>query len=122
MAAAGLLSVVLGCGDDKPPVDTSSEEATVKGKVTLRGKPVVKGNIRFDPSNYLRRDATARSAPIQPDGSYEVKTLVGLNRVSFLVPEITRDPALQDVALECEVKAGDNSFNAVLPPVQAAAP
>lgn len=69
MAAAGLLSVVLGCGDDKPPVDTSSEEATVKGKVTLRGKPVVKGNIRFDPSNYLRRDATARSAPIQPDGS-----------------------------------------------------
>ncbi|WP_165072234.1 hypothetical protein [Paludisphaera rhizosphaerae] len=122
LAAAGFLSVVLGCGEGKPPVDTSTEEATVKGTVTLRGKPIAKGNIRFDPSNHLRRDATARSAPIQPDGTYEVKTLVGMNRVTFLVPELTRDPSLQDVSLDCEVKAGDNSFDAALPPVQAAAP
>lgn len=67
----------------------------------------------------MRQLGAPRSSQTDPN---EVKTLVGLNRVSFLVPEITRDPALQDVALECEVKAGDNSFNAVLPPVQAAAP
>lgn len=116
LAAAGLLTCLLGCGDGKPPVDTSREEATVKGSVTLRGKPIVKGDIRFDPSNHLRKDVTASSAPIQPDGKYEIKTLVGLNRVTFNVPELTRDPKLQDVSLEYEVKPGDNTFDAVLPP------
>ena len=64
LACAALVASAIGCDDGKPAVDTSREEATVKGTVTLRGKPITWGEIRFDPSNYLRRDETARAAPI----------------------------------------------------------
>ncbi|MGE3821983.1 MAG: hypothetical protein AB7I30_21425 [Isosphaeraceae bacterium] len=112
-----------GCaGEDKPPVDTSSEEATVKGTVTFNGKPVAKGEVAFDPSNYLRKSEAARRAPIGPDGTYSVKTLVGANRVSFSIPEMARDPGLQDLSLEYDVKSGENAYDIVLPPEGGGAP
>ncbi|MFO0959249.1 MAG: hypothetical protein U0800_17765 [Isosphaeraceae bacterium] len=115
LATAGLLWAVIGCGEGKPPVDSTKEEATVKGSVTYKGKTVSKGEIRFDPSNHLRKDEVARRAPIGADGTYEVKTLVGLNRVSFSIPSV-KDPQMQDYSLECEVKSGTNTFEAALPP------
>src|SRR3954447_16518196 len=82
LASAGLVIVVSGCGDGRPSVDTSTTEATVKGTVSIRGKPATGGQVSFDPSNVARKSETARKVPIGKDGSYEVKTLVGLNQVT----------------------------------------
>lgn len=119
LAAAVLLVIGLdlGCGEGKPSVDTSTEEASVKGIIKFKGKPVTKGEIAFDPSNYQRKSEAARRAKIGPDGSYTVKTLVGDNRVSFSIAEMARDPALQDYMIPFIVKTGENTFDVDLPPV-----
>ncbi len=116
LAATGLLILGMGCGDDKPSVDTSTTEATVTGTVKLKGKLLTRGEIAFDPSNYQRKGETARRVPIGKDGSYTVKTLVGANRVSFAVPEMARDPKLQDLSLSYDVQSGDNTYHIELPP------
>ena len=77
---------------------------------------MTRGEIAFDPSNYQRKNETARRVPIGKDGSYTVKTLVGANRVSFAVPEMARDPQLQDLSLQYEVKEGENTYDIELPP------
>src|SRR4051794_25834000 len=46
-SAATLVLIGWGCGSYAPPVDTSTTEATVKGIVTIRGKPVAEGTISF---------------------------------------------------------------------------
>lgn len=117
------MAISPGCaGEGKPSVDTSNEEATVKGTVTFKGKAVSKGEVAFDPSNYLRKSEAARRVPIGPDGTYSVKTLVGVNRVSFSIPEMARDPKLQDLSLEFDVKSGENPYDITLPPAEGAAP
>jgi len=115
LAMAGLLAASLGCGGGKPSVDTTNEEATVKGTVTLKGKPLAKGEIRFDASNYLRKNVTAKSAELQPDGSYQITTLVGANRITFLSPMLNKDPALQESTVEFDVKSGENTLDIALP-------
>ena len=59
--------------------------ATVAGKVTYQGRPVIHGSVIF-----LSADKTARSAAIQPDGSYTVKS-VPAGKVAIGV--ISRDPS-----------------------------
>ena len=61
-----------------PAVSSSMEEATVKGTVTIKGKPAAGGEILFDPAN-VDRKVMARSAPDQKDGTYTIKTLVDAN-------------------------------------------
>lgn len=116
LAAAGLFVVGPGCNEGKPSVDTSTTEATVKGTITFKGKPVTKGEVAFDPSNYQRKNEAARRVPIGADGGYSVKTLVGSNKVSFSIPEMTHDPKLQDLSLSYEVPSGESTCNIELPP------
>ena len=71
-----------GCGDGRPPMDTSLTEATVSGVVSVKGVPATGGTILFNPSN-AGRIVPTRSAPIGPDGTYTIKTLTGINQVSF---------------------------------------
>ena len=68
------LAISAGCSGT-PSVESSTTEATVKGTVTARGKPVTEGELRFNPTNYMRegvgaprtrrsrRMATTRSRP-----------------------------------------------------------
>jgi hypothetical protein len=80
--ALALWMVGGGCGNPFGPAFSSSmEEATVKGIVRVRGKPVTNGQITFRPANVNRRNAPTQNAPIGKDGSYTVKTLVGENSV-----------------------------------------
>jgi len=84
LLATALLLVVWGCnsGGSAPAVSGSSEESTVKGTVTIKGKAASSGKIVFDPANTSRRTAIARTAEIGKDGSYTVTTLIGQNIVS----------------------------------------
>jgi hypothetical protein len=113
VVAAGLL---LGCGQGPPPVDTSTTEAKVQGKVVINGKTVTSGVVVFDPTNYLRKDAGQRRATIGKDGTYSLTTLLGENSVRYEGPAIGRDRELSDVTLSYVVKEGDNQFDVVLSP------
>jgi hypothetical protein len=75
-------TVLSGCGDGKPSIDTSMTEATVTGVVTAKGVPVTKGTINFNPSNSGRLVPT-RTAEIGPDGTYTIKTYTGDNLVTY---------------------------------------
>lgn len=110
-----LLASSSGC-NGTPSVESSTTEATVKGTVTARGKPVTEGELRFNPTNYQREGVGARTAQIQKDGHYEVKTPIGQNSVSLTGPALVKDPQLAYGALSFDVKPGENEYNVVLPP------
>jgi hypothetical protein len=108
--AALLLLVVIapaGCDSGKPPVEDSLEEATVKGTVKVRGKPLDGGEIVFNPSN-PKRIVPARIAPIGKDGSYTVKALIGLNIVTATPPKArNRSQGRATFGLEYDEKSVD---------------
>src|SRR5262245_43804881 len=60
LVPVALMVIGWGCSGT-PAVSTSTTEATVKGTVTIQGKPATKGTVEFDPANYQRKDVQARS-------------------------------------------------------------
>lgn len=116
-ACLGIAVVVLGggCSGGRPSVDTSTTEATVSGIIKVRGKPVTGGKVAFDPSNVERKSEPARTAEIGKDGSYTVKTLVGMNMVSFSGPQFAKERELQDVNTQYNVQSGEQTYNIDLP-------
>jgi hypothetical protein len=113
LIAGSLLAASAGCGDGKPAVDTSTTEAKVTGKVTVKGKAATRGKVTLDPSNSSRKDVAARSSPIGKDGTYEVTTLVGANAVSV---DGTGDPAAGTYnTTTFDVQSGTNTLNLELP-------
>ena len=109
-----LLAASAGCSGT-PSVESSTTEATVKGTVTVRGKPVDRGRASIQPHELQREGVGARTAQIQKDGHYEIKTPIGQNSVSLTGPVIAKDPQLAYGALSFDVKPGENEYNVVLP-------
>ncbi len=99
-------AVGLGC-DGRPAVDTSTTEVTVTGTVLIKGKPATGGEIRFDPSN-VDRPVGPRTAPINPDGTYTIKTFSGGNQIGFAGALATENPGLFRYREYYEVKPGEN--------------
>jgi hypothetical protein len=114
LVAAAVVGFGWGCGSGAPPVETSMDEATVSGSVTIKGKRATKGEVTFDPSNSARTEP-ARSAPITEDGTYTIKTLIGQNRIRVSAPEV-KGRASDDVELYFDVQPGTNTYDIVLPP------
>ena len=101
-----------GCGDGRPGVEGSNTEAKVRGKVIAAGKPATKGEVVFDPSNYKRKLEQARTAPINPDGTYEITTLVGENIIGARGPGLS---AYSTQVQTFDVREGENTFDIQLP-------
>jgi hypothetical protein len=105
-----------GCGNPSG----SMEEATVKGIVRVRGKPVTNGQITFHASNINRRNAPTTNAPIGKDGSYTAKTLVGENSVTVICKELfaRKNQMLQDLedGQLVKIQAGENTLDINVPP------
>src|SRR4051812_31339892 len=119
MVAGALITTLgAGCGEGGPPVSSSTEKAKGHGTGTVRGRTQTKGTVTFDPSNKSRKMAPMATGQINPDGSYSVETLVGLNGISISTPETEKDMSLQGSLLSCEVKSGDNTFDIVVSPGQ----
>lgn len=114
IVAASVLGLAWGCGDGRPAATSSTEEATVSGTVTVKGKTATKGNVTFDPASY-QRPVAARSAPIEKDGRYTIKTLVGHNAVRVSSP-LLKGRDLDDLVLSYDVKSGEQTFDIKLPP------
>jgi len=110
-----LLIVGSGCNDrgGAPAVSSSMEEATVKGTVTINGKPATGGDIQFDPSN-VDRKGMPRTAPIGEDGTYTIKTLVDANVVTITGPKV--DKNLSAMVQTVKVNSGENTIPIELPP------
>ena len=83
------VSAALGCdgGGGAPTLSTTTAKATVSGTVTVKGKPVKKGTINFNPANAQRKDVAPVDATIGSDGKYKVETLAGTNRVRVVTSE-----------------------------------
>ena len=84
--------VVAGC-DGAPSGETSSQEATVAGSVSVKGQRMNSGEVLFTPVG-PRPNGAVRSIKVKPDGSYEIKTLVGTNQVRISGPVVKKDPLL----------------------------
>lgn len=114
IATTAALVVGGGC-NNKPAVSTSTDEATVKGTVTIRGKKATQGQVTFDPANYQRKDVAPRSAPIGSDGTYSITTLTGQNSVQVSGPEASRAGA-DYASITYDVQPGENTYDIVYPP------
>ena len=109
------LIVAWGCGGGTPSVETSTEEATVRGTATVLGQPA-KGSIVFDPSNYKRKDVDIRETKFEEDGSYAITTLVGPNSVMLsLENDIPANAEGIQTDLGFDVQPGSNTFDISLP-------
>jgi hypothetical protein len=116
-AAATALSVAAwGCSDGKPAVDSSTAEAKVTGTVKVYGKPMTSGTVTLDPINYARANVGTRKGEIKSDGTYEVTTLVGKNRVMVDGPEIIKNPEVRYANYTVEVPSGGTTYDIILPP------
>jgi hypothetical protein len=109
-----VLVVVGGCRfSDAPAISGSTEEATVKGTVRIRGKPATNGVVSFRTSNVNRPNVPLKEAPIGKDGSYTVTTLVGQNFVEVSCKELFT--AKNRVLLENEqlvnINSGENTLD-----------
>ena len=104
------LVATCGCGDGKPSVDTSRNEATVSGIVSVKGTPAKGGIIRFNPSNSGRIVPT-RSADIGPDGSYTLKTYTGLNSVTFDGEVAAKNRGVGLMREYADIKSGENKID-----------
>jgi hypothetical protein len=104
------LITLQGCGDGKPWVDTSLNEATVSGIVSVKGTPANGGTIHFNPSNSGRIVPT-RTAEIGPDGSYTIKTFTGDNRVTFGGEVAAKNMGVGLIKESATVESGENHID-----------
>jgi hypothetical protein len=104
-----------GCSSGAPYAESSRTEGTVSGLVTLQGKPVTTGKVVFDPANINRPNEPAATAEIRKDGTFEVKTLIGANRVTVAIPGGHTKAGSPYVQKICEVRAGSNTFDITIP-------
>jgi hypothetical protein len=114
LLAASVILMSGGCGGGAPSVSSSTEEAAVKGTVSVKGKTATTGVVVFDPSNINRKGETGRTATIAADGSFTIKTLVGENMVSVRGPHVEKAGLTQTRKL-FDVKSGENTFAIELP-------
>src|SRR5438477_1667604 len=91
LLAALLLPMLIGCGGT----------ATVAGKVTYQGRPVLSGSVIV-----LNDDGTAVSGVIQPDGTYSVE---GVKKGRVKVGVLSPDPTKARSVLHTEAAAAKNT-------------
>lgn len=106
--------MVGGCRfSDAPSISGSTEEATVKGTVRIRGKPATNGIVSFRTSNVNRPNAPLKEAPIGKDGTYTVTTLVGQNFVEVSCKELftTKNRNLLENEQMVDINSGANDLD-----------
>lgn len=114
---AGLLAVaVAGCdGSGAPPASSSSEQAKVTGKVTEKGKPLAKIEVRFNAANINRKSAPTVTAMTGEDGSYTITSLVGQNSVTLGGAAASKNSRIAYFSKPVELKAGENTVDIDIP-------
>lgn len=106
-----LAALPLGCdGAGTPSVSSSTQEVTVKGNVTIKGKPVPGAEVVFDPTNVNRRNASSSRGKVNPDGTYTATALVGENIVTIQGAPISKAGLIMN-RKEVTLKSGENTVD-----------
>lgn len=85
LTASAFLLTAWGCSDT-PSVSSSDKEVSVKGKVTYKGKELLKAKVQFETANINRPNAPTFTFDVQDDGTYSGKTLIGENNITVSPP------------------------------------
>ena len=116
LALAVLLSLAFGGCDGPPRASSSTEQAKVKGKLTLQGKPLAKVEVRFNAANINRKSAPMATAVAGDDGSYELTTLVGANMISLGGAALSKQSKkLAYFNKSVDLTAGENTVDLPIP-------
>jgi hypothetical protein len=103
------MAACCGCGDGP---SSSTEEASVRGVVTVNGTPASGGVITFKSAN-INRHTDDVAAEIGEDGTYTIKALVGENLIRVTPSKKLKKPVMYSVDVY-EVKSGDNEHDVKL--------
>ncbi len=115
LALAALMALG-GCdGSGAPAASSSTEQAKVKGKVSLKGKPLAKVEVTFNAANVNRKSAPSVSATSADDGTYELTSLVGDNTVSLGGAAASKNGQLTYFSKSVNLKGGENTFDIDIP-------
>ena len=107
------LAIIPACGGGTPAASSSGDEVTVSGTVKAEGQPVAKGQIHFDPANVNRKDASARTVAIGPDGTYTITTLVGQNRIRVTDVAAKRNQSFDEIGRDVRPGEGPLDINLI---------
>jgi hypothetical protein len=86
LGLAAVAAAQAGCGSGGAYVESSTEEATVKGTVKVHGKLVDGGVLHFNGFNAIRQVQT-KDATVGKDGRYTAQAYIGVNTVTFTAPK-----------------------------------
>ncbi|ADV62618.1 hypothetical protein Isop_2038 [Isosphaera pallida ATCC 43644] len=107
---AMVLVVTAGCGGvgSAPPVSSSNQEVQITGRVFINGKPAKRGEVVFDPANYMR-NVPARTATIDDQGRYQITTLTGQNIIQVNSPDFkpNRDQDGMNITVDITPELGE---------------
>jgi hypothetical protein len=116
LVASAALMVAWGCGGTREAEKgaASKADATVTGKVLIKGRPAAKGRITFEPLDANGLPAASNVAQVGPDGTYTVTTKTGPNDVTV---SSTGDPAADSGynKTNFDVQSGSNTRDLDLP-------
>jgi hypothetical protein len=118
LVASAALTAAWGCGETREgnAGAASRADATVTGRVTIKGKPAAKGRITFEPVGVNGGlPIGSNVAQVGKDGAYTVTTKTGSNDVTV---SSTGDPAADSGynKTSFEVQPGSsNTLNLDLP-------
>ncbi len=113
LASLGLFAIA-GC-DGTPHASSSTDSATVKGKVTRKGKPLAKIQVMFNPANINRKSAPSAIATADAEGHYQLTTLVGENAVSLVGAEASKINTLSGFNKAVNLTSGENTVDLAVP-------
>jgi hypothetical protein len=87
--------------------------------VRVRGRPVDNGSVVFNAANVRRKNVGLRQAPINKDGTYTIKTLVGENSIQVSCKELltAKNRMLSEAEYSLLAEPGQNTFDIDISPV-----
>lgn len=116
--ASAALMTAGGCGEKPTTVDetasNSKAEATITGKVSIKGKAASRGRVTIEPLGTNGIPTGSNVAQVDKDGTYTVTTTAGSNDISVSsTGDATIDSGYNKMTTE--VKPGPNTLDLDLP-------
>ncbi len=120
LVTSAAMMVAGGCGGEGAGGgggSASKSEATVTGKVTIKGKAATKGNLTFEPLGANGIPTGSKVTQVGKDGTYTVTTTTGSNDVTISgTGNAVADSSYNKTTLDVTPGANTKDFDLPLPP------
>src|SRR5262245_26881453 len=114
--ASAALITTAGCGAEQRTGEgaAAKTEATVTGKITIKGKPASKGRVTIEPLGANGIPTGSKVAEVGKDGTYTVTTTPGQNDVTVSsTGDAAADSGYNKTSIDA--KPGSNTLDLDLP-------